>query len=246
MKKILLIGALALSTMSCGDLNQILTTTSGVLNSLSLSEGDAANGLKQALEFGVLNGTSLLGKQDGFLKNTAYQILMPEEVRKVEAQIRNNAVTNALAGPFLDKVKIAMNRGAEQAMAEAKPIFVNAIRSMTISDALNIVTGKPGSATDFLRKATETQLMSKFLPVITNSLKAVNISEPWSKVSSAYNIAAGKKVTTDINKYVAGKAMDALFMKIRQEENDIRSNPAKRTTDLLKRVFAYADANKTK
>lgn len=240
MKKIIFILMFSVTAMSCGDLGQVLSTTGDILNSGALSNKDAAAGIKQALEFGVLNGTSFLGKRDGFLKNAAYHILMPKEVRTFETKIRNNPIANALAGAYLDKVKTSMNRGAEKAMAQAKPIFVNAIRSITIQDAVNIVTGRDGGATDFLKRATLTQLTQKFSPVIGNSLNSVGIEKPWNKVSSAYNMVAGKNVNTNLTSYVTERATAGLFKKIREEEHDIRANPAKRTTDLLKRVFAFS------
>ena len=240
MKKLLFVLLLATTTISCGTIGDVLSTTGDILNSGALSNKDAAAGIKQALEFGVLNGTSFLGKQNGFLGNAAYKIFMPKEVQQVEKQIRNNPIANALAGAYLDKVVTAMNRGAEKAMAQAKPIFVNAIRSMTIQDAVNIVTGRDGGATDFLRRATLAQLTQKFNPVIGNSLNQVGITKPWSQVSQAYNMIAGKNVNTDLTAYVTERATNALFSKIREEEHKIRTNPAARTTDLLKRVFAFS------
>jgi hypothetical protein len=240
MKKLIFLLMFSVSAMSCGDLGKVLSTTGDILNSGALSRGDAAAGIKQALEFGVLNGTSFLGKRGGFLQNAAYQILMPKEVRNFESKIRQNPIANALAGAYLDKVKTSMNRGAEKAMAQAKPIFVNAIRSMTIQDAVGIVTGRDGGATDFLKRATLTQLTRKFNPVIGNSLNSVGITKPWNQVSQAYNMVAGKKVNTNLTAYVTERATDGLFKKIREEEHDIRANPAARTTDLLKRVFAFS------
>lgn len=240
MKKILFVFILAVTSMSCGDLGQVLSTTGDILNAGTLSSKDAAAGIKQALEKGVGSGVSFLGKRDGFLKNAAYKILMPAEVRNFESKIRKNPITNALAGAYLDNVKTSMNRGAEKAMAQAKPIFVNAIRSMTVTDAVNIVTGRDGGATDFLKRATLAQLTQKFNPVIGNSLNSVGITKPWSQVSKAYNIVAGKKVNTDLTAYVTERATAGLFKKIREEEHNIRVNPLARTTDLLKRVFANA------
>ena len=240
MKKLIVIFILATTTISCGDLGKVLSTTGDILNAGTLTNQDAAAGIKQALEKGVLSGTNFLGKTDGFLGNAAYKILMPQEVQNVEQKIRSNPIANALAGAYLDKVVTAMNRGAEKAMAEAKPIFVEAFRSMTINDAVNIVTGRDGGATDFLKRATLAQLTQKFNPVIGNSLKQVGIQEPWSKVSQAYNMIAGKKVNTDLTAYVTERATEGLFQKIREEEHLIRTNPGARTTDLLKRVFAFS------
>ncbi len=246
MKTFITCCAIALTVSACANLGQVVQVTDEILKSTQtgITQEEAANGLKQALEFGVNNGTSFLGKTDGFLGNMAYKILMPEEVRKVEAQIRGNAVTNAMAGPYLEKVVTAMNRGAENAMAEAKPIFVNAIKAMTIQDAINIVTGGNGAATAYLQRTTSAQLKEKFKPVIKASLDKVNISVPWEKVSSGYNIITGKNVTTDLNEYVTDRAMTALFTEIRAEEDKIRANPIARTTEILKKVFAYADSKK--
>lgn len=240
------LGMIALLGSSCGNLGEIIHTTNEVLKNMEggITQEEAAEGLKQALEIGVGNGTALLGKTDGFLKSAAYKILLPLEVQQAEQKIRNNPIANALAGPYLDKVVTAMNRGAENAMAEAKPIFVNAIRSMTISDAIKIVTGGEGAATSYLQKTTSHQLREKVRPVIETSLQKVNINEPWTKVSSAYNMVMNKNVETNLNDYVTERAMTALFSQIREEENKIRENPIARTSELLKKVFDYADRNK--
>lgn len=241
MKKLIIALSLILSLTSCTELLKFLEAGS-TLN--TISESEAVSGLKNALELGVTNGTDFLGETDGFLKNTAYKILMPAEVQNVVSDIRSNPITNTLAGPFLDKVEVAMNRGAERAMAEAKPIFVNAIKSMTIRDAINIVKGGEGAATNYLISATSDQLRVKFRPVIKESLDQVNINEPWTKVSTAYNMVTGKSVQTDLNDYVTEKAMDALFSQIKEEENKIRKDPMARVTPILKKVFNYADQYK--
>lgn len=246
MKKIVLPIVLVSMLSACGNMGQIVKTTDEILKGMNtgITDAEATDGLKQALEIGVNNGTSFLGKMDGFLGNAAYKILMPQEVKDAEAKIRGNVIANAMAGQYLDKVVTAMNRGAENAMAEAKPIFVNAIKAMTIQDAIKIVTGGDGAATAYLQRTTSAQLKEKFMPVIKTSLDKVNINEPWTKVSSAYNLVMGKNVTTDLNAYVTEKAMSALFSQVREEENKIRANPIARTTEILKKVFAYADQNK--
>ncbi|MFB1004657.1 MAG: DUF4197 domain-containing protein [Bacteroidia bacterium] len=243
MKKLILSALVLFSMSSCDEILDVLASTGGT-GIPGISQNEAASGLKQALEKGVLTGTSFLGKKDGFLKNAAYKILMPAEVQDAVTKIRANPITNALAGPYLGKVEVAMNAGAENAMAEAKPIFINAIKSMSISDAIGIVTGGEGAGTAYLQRATSANLRSKFTPVITKSLENVNINDPWKKVTTAYNRVMGKSVKTDLNAYVTNKAMTALFSQVKQEEDKIRANPVARTTDLLKKVFGYADAQK--
>ena len=243
MKKSIFALLLVFSLTSCQELLDVLESGGGT-GVAGITQSEAASGLKQALEKGVLTGTSFLGQKDGFLKNAAYKILMPTEVQNAVSQIKGNPISNALAGPYLDKVEVAMNTGASNAMAEAKPIFVNAIKSMTITDAINIVTGGKGAGTGYLQRTTESQLKGKFKPVIGKALDKVNIRDPWSKVSKGYNLVTGKNVTTDIDQYVTERATTALFTQIRAEEDKIRANPIARTTDILKKVFGYADANK--
>jgi hypothetical protein len=241
MKKFIYAFVLLFSLSSCEELLDVLESTGGAIG---ISQSEASSGLKQALEKGVLAGTSFLGQDGGFLKNAAYKILMPDEVQNAVSKIKGNPITNSLAGPYLGKVEVAMNTGAEKAMAEAKPIFVKAITLMSISDAIGIVTGGEGAGTAYLQRATSSSLKSKFKPAITKSLEKVNINDPWTKVTNAYNIVTGKNVETDLNDYVTDKAMTALFSQIKQEEDKIRANPVARTTDLLKKVFGYADTKK--
>jgi len=242
MKKYIFFLSLSFIFTSCDEILDVLATASTTTSGISQTE--ASSGLKQALEVGVNAGTSFLGKTDGFLGNNAYKILLPQEVQNAVSKIKGNPITNRLAGPYLDKLVTAMNRGAENAMDEAKPIFVNAIKSMSISDAISIVTGGDGAATKYLQRATSSQLKEKFYPVIKTSLEQVKVNEPRTKVSSAYNTVMGKQVQTDLNDYVTSKAMTALFTQIKKEEDKIRSNPVSRTTDLLKKVFGYADSQK--
>ena len=246
MKKLFTLLLVAGLATSCGDLGKVLSTTGDVLGALegNITEDEAASGLKQALEFGVNNGTSFLGQTDGFLKNAAYKVLLPQEVQNAEKDIRAIPLVGNLAGQQIDKLITSMNRGAENAMAEAKPIFVSAIKGMTIQDAINIVTGGDGAATAYLKRVTSDQLREKFRPVIKNSLDELNVNDLWTDVSTFYNTATGKNVTTDLNDYVTDRAMTALFTEIKKEEDKIREDPIARTTDLLKKVFAYADSKK--
>ena len=245
MKKWIFIAAVSFSMTSCDTLLEAMETADGIMNETTgITQGEAAQGLKEALTNGVSTGTGFLGKTDGFLKNAAYKIIVPEEVRDVESKIRSNSLANALAGKHLDNLVTAMNRGAENAMAEAKPIFVSAIKEMTISDAINIVTGGDGAATNYLKRVTSAQLKEKFMPVIKSSLDGVNANKYWDPVSKAYNMVTNKNVTTDLNEYVTDLAMTALFTEIKKQEDNIRANPVERTTDILKKVFAYADSRK--
>jgi uncharacterized protein YaaQ len=229
---------------SCGNTGKILSTANEVYKTLNvgITQDEAANGLKEALKNGTGVGTDFLSKTDGFLKNTTYKILFPPEAQKVEQTLRSVGLGN-----MCDKAIESINRGAEMAVAEAKPVFVNAISAMTISDAINIVTGGNGAGTSYLKRTTSDQLKVKFSPIIQQSLDKVGATRYWTDAITAYNkIPTVQKINPDLNAYVTNKAMEALFNQIELEENKIRQDPLKRTSELLKKVFNHADTQKSK
>lgn len=201
---------------------------------------EIASGIKQALELGTSAGADRLSAKDGFFGNLAIKILFPTEAQKVEKTLRSVGL-NALA----DNVILSINRAAEDAAKEAKPIFVAAIKQMTIADATNILLGNKNAATEYFKRVTTAQLMEKFSPVITNSLNKVGATKYWGDAATAYNkIPLVKPVNTNLANYVAQKAIDGMFIQVAQEELKIRDNIAARTTGLLQKVFGYADTKK--
>jgi hypothetical protein len=210
--------------------------TNGTPTSLEI-----AAGLKQALEFGTSNGADRLSAKDGFLGNLAVKILFPPEAQKVENTLRSLGF-NTLA----DNVILGINRAAEDAAREAKPIFISAIKQMTITDATNILlSGNKDAATSYFKRVTTAQLMEKFRPVITSSLNKVGATKYWGDAATAYNkLPLVKPVNADLSAYVAQKAIDGMFIQVAQEELKIRENIAARSTGLLQKVFGYADARK--
>lgn len=217
-------------------LNQVATgATSGTPTSLEIG-----NALKQALEIGTSAGADRLSTKDGFFGNMAIKILFPTEAQKVESTLRSLGL-NSLA----DNVILSLNRAAEDAAKEAKPIFVNAIKQMTIADATNILLGNKDAATQYFKRVTTAQLMEKFSPVIANSLSKVGATKYWTDAATAYNkIPLVKPVTTDLTSYVTQKAIDGMFVQVAQEELKIRDNISARSTGLLQKVFGYADTKK--
>jgi len=199
-----------------------------------LSSDDIANGLKEALRVGAEKGCASLAKPDGFFKNAALKILMPPEAAKVESTLRSIGL-NQLADDFI----LSMNRAAEDASATAAPIFVNAIKQMTITDGINILRGDETAATTYLRSKTTDNLKSTFNPIVKTSLDKVNATRYWEKAISAYNAIpfSNKKINPDLSAYVTEKAMEGIYSEIAKQEKDIRANPMARTTELLKRVF---------
>lgn len=202
-------------------------------SSSSLSSDQIVSGLKEALSLGAQKSGDKLSVTDGFFKDAAVKILLPKEVQDVEKKMRMLGM-----GKSVDNAELSMNRAAEDASKSAAPIFLSAIKQMTVTDALNILRGTDTAATGYLRKTTTPQLTSAFMPVIEVSLKKTDAAKYWNEVFTAYNRFSSKKVDTDINSYVTGKALDGLFYYVAQEEVNIRKNPADRVTDILKTVFA--------
>ena len=201
-------------------------------SSSNLSSSEIVSGLKEALSLGAQKSGDKLSATDGFFKDAAVKILLPQQIRDVENKMRMLGF-----GKLVDNAELSMNRAAEDASKAAAPIFLDAIKKMTVTDALNILRGSDTAATGYLRKTTSTDLTTAFRPVIETSLQKTDANKYWKDVFSTYNKFTSKPVDTDINSYVTGKALDGLFYYVAQEEIGIRKNPAERVTDVLKNVF---------
>ncbi len=211
--------------------NSILTKSSSSTGNLSTNE--IISGLKEALSLGAQKSADKLSSPDGFFKDAAVKILLPQEVQDVEKKMRMLGM-----GKLVDNAILSMNRAAEDASKSAAPIFLSAIKKMTVTDALNILRGTDTSATSYLRKTTTPELTASFKPVIEEALKKVDATKYWKDVFTAYNRFSSQPVDTDINSYVTQKALAGIFHYVAAEEINIRQNPAGRVTDLLKKVFA--------
>ncbi len=234
----LMITSTAQAQFNLGDVfKQILGggTTTGTPSTLEI-----ASGIKEALEIGTSRGADQLSAKDGFMGNLAVKILFPQEAQKVEKTLRSLGM-----GKLADNVILSLNRAAEDAAKEAKPIFISAIKQMTITDATNILLGNKDAATNYFKRVTTAQLMQKFKPVINTSLAKVGATKHWSTAANQYNrLPMVKSVNTDLSDYVAQKAIDGMFIQVAQEELKIRDNLGSRSTSLLQKVFGYADKNK--
>jgi hypothetical protein len=227
MKKILIF-ALMIPFFSCEPLQQSSQTSS----SANTTQSKIAEALKQALTIGTQNSTNKLSAVDGFFADAAVKILMPPEAQNVEKTLRQFGLGN-----LVDKTILSLNRAAEDAAKSATPIFVDAIKQMTISDALGILQGGDFAATNYFKQKTTASLTAAFSPIISTSLNKVDATKYWSDMFSAYNKFSTKKVPTDLNAYVTQKAIDGIFYEVGLEEQKIRKDPAARTTELLKQVF---------
>jgi hypothetical protein len=201
-------------------------------NGSGLSANEVADGLKAALDQGVAKGTAQLSAVDGYLGNAAIKILMPPEAKKVEETLRKMGL-----GKQVDQAITSMNRGAEDAAKSAAPIFLSAIKKMTIQDAFSILSGKEDAATQYLKQQTTDALTLAFKPIIDSSLDKVNATQYWNTIFTNYNRMATEKINPDLTAYVTEKALSGLFLQLAQEEANIRKNPAARSTELLKKVF---------
>lgn len=218
-------------------MNKAKSTVEGKTGKGSLSNTDIGSGLKAALKEGVTKQVTKLTAEDGFYKNEAVKILLPEELQKVDKKLRQLGMSK-----MADEGIKVLNRAAEEAVKEATPIFVNAITSMTITDAKKILMGADDSATAYLQTTTTKPLYTKFSPVVKTSLSNVGADTVWEGIITKYNsLPLVTKVNPDLTDYVTNKAMDGVFKMISIEEKNIRTDLSSRTSDLLKKVFALQD-----
>lgn len=235
MKKVIaIIIAVSFTLSGCAELQQV---ASQLPNGNILGNADIAAGLREALDKGIDSQVSKLTRTDGFYKNQMVKILLPEELQKVDQGLRQIGLSK-----LADEGLKVLNRAAEDAVKEATPIFVSAVKQMTFNDARTILLGNDVAATTYLENTTSTQLYSKFNPVIKSSFQKVGADKVWTDIITRYNqIPLVKKVDPDLTNYVTNKAMDGVFKMIAVEEKNIRNNLNARTSDLLKRVFAQQD-----
>lgn len=227
------------------NLEGVITSVGSVLGSAtsgggSMTESKASEGLKAALKAGTDLASNNLGAVDGFLANAAVKILFPPEAKKVENTLRSVGMNKVC-----DDVIVSVNRAAESAVVEAKPIFAAAITSMSIQDAIGILTGGQNSATEYLKNSSGQALMQKFQPIIKSNLDKANATKYWGDVMSAYNnVPFVQKVNPDLTQFVTQKAIDGIFMMVAQEELKIRQNPTARVGSIIQDVFGWADKNR--
>jgi hypothetical protein len=198
-----------------------------------LSNQDVVNGLKEALTIGTNNSTTATSKMDGFNKNPKIRLPFPQEAVKMK-----NTLEGLGMKPQVDKFVVSLNRAAEEAAKEAAPIFINAIKAMTIQDGFTILKGSENAATQYLNDKTTADLTAKFRPVVKAAIQKAEVAKYWKPLMTRYNKVPGvQRVNPDLEAYVTQKAIEGLFLMIAEEEMKIRKDPASRVTDLLKKVF---------
>ncbi|NIJ54242.1 DUF4197 domain-containing protein [Dyadobacter arcticus] len=215
------------------NLGKVLDKVSGK-NDTGLGESEIVQGLKEALNIGISNGSAEASKVDGFFKNELIKIAVPPEAQKVAETLRRMGL-----GAEVDRFTLSLNRAAEDAAKKSKPIFVKAITSMTVPDALGILKGQDDAATQYLKKTTNEDLFKTFFPVVDSTLNLNKATEYYKDLVSTYNqLPLGKKVNPNLKEYATQKTIDGLYTLIAQEEKKIREDPVARVNDLLKKVFS--------
>lgn len=233
-KKILIFIAI-FQLIACGELQQVVNQLPQ--GNQGLGNIEIASGLREALNIGIEKQVSKLTQTDGFFKNELVKILLPEELQKVDKTLRDIGL-----GKLADEGLKVLNRAAEEAVSEATPIFVNAVKGITFNDAKTILLGSDDAATKYLTNTTQNDLYNKFNPVIKDSFEKVGADKIWQNLIAKYNaIPLTKDVNTDLTDYVTTQALEGVYTMIAIEEKEIRTKVSSRTTNLLKKVFVLQD-----
>ncbi|MDO5637203.1 MAG: DUF4197 domain-containing protein [Myroides sp.] len=238
MKKFIIpIALISFGLTNCNGLQQVANSLPGIMETSGIGQTQIAAGLKEALQQGIDKQVVNLTKTNGFYNNSLVKIGLPSELQKIEKTLRDVGL-----GSLADEGIKALNTAASTAVKEATPIFVDAITSMTISDATTILMGNRDAATQYLKKSTQTSLYNKFNPVIKSSFTKVGADKVWSNIISKYNaIPLVQKVNPDLTDYVTQEALKGVYTMIEKEEVNIRTNVSARSSNLLKSVFAMQD-----
>lgn len=238
--KYLLIVGLLYSTSSCDVLNEasnmISTNSTTTSSTPSLTNDEVISGLKEALSVGIKNSVNLTSVTDGFLKNDAIRLPFPPDAQAVKDKALNWGLTGQV-----EKFETTLNRAAEEATKEALPIFVDAIKNMSVQDGFTILKGGDGAATKFLKDQTTSKLVTAFSPKVKEANSKVKLTEYWNPIITKYNnaisLTGGQKLNPDLDAYVTEMAIKGLFKMVEQEENKIRKDPMARISDILVKVF---------
>jgi len=221
--------------LGCGELQQVINQLPQQTSEIGNIQ--IASGLREALDKGISKQVSKLTSQDGFYKNELVKIMLPEELKKVDKTLRDIGL-----GSLADEGLKVLNRAAEDAVSEASPIFVNAVKGITFNDAKTILLGNDRAATQYLTTATQSALYKQFNPVIKNSFEKVGADKIWENLINKYNsIPLTNNVNPDLTDYVTQEALNGVYTMIAVEEKEIRTKVSSRTTDLLKKVFVLQD-----
>ncbi|MCB0479230.1 MAG: DUF4197 domain-containing protein [Crocinitomicaceae bacterium] len=243
----LLLFAVVMTVLSCDTIKEAESSVNNVLNGGNsgnsgggLTNDEVISGLKSALEVGIKNATNLTSQLDGFNKNLEIRVPWPEDAQDARQKLIDLGMKSQV-----EKFEETLNRAAEEASKGAVDIFVKAITSMTISDAMGILKGNDNAATEYLKKTTTDALKEKFRPIVQSAIDKVELTKYWNPLMTAYNkttMLSGKpKINPDLKEFVTDKAITGLFKMVEKEEKKIRKDPIARVNDILKKVFGSLD-----
>lgn len=217
-------------------LQQLLSPTNNSPSKIDLTNEEVISGLKEALNVGIKNAVNLSSVTDGFLKNDVIRLPFPPDAIKVREKAINFGLSKQVT-----TFEETLNRAAEEATKKALPIFVDAIKNMSVSDGFSILKGGDGAATKFLKSQTSNQLVIAFAPVVKEATTKVQLTAYWNPIITRYNsamtLSSGQKLDPDLDAYITQKAIDGLFYLVETEENKIRKDPLARVSDILVKVF---------
>jgi hypothetical protein len=250
MKNKLMTLAVAMTVIfaSCDELTSIAETATSAVGAPgggetaapALTNDEVIAGLKEALTVGINKGSGLASATDGFFKNPSIKLPFPPDAQKVKDKAIDLGLQNKV-----DQFELTLNRAAEEATKEAGPIFIQAIKDMSIGDGFTILKGEDNAATNYLRDKTTSKLVSAFSPKVKTAIDKVQLTKYWTPLTKAYNTAniltGGSDVDTDLNAFVTERAIKGLFLLVEKEEKNIRKDPLARATDILKKVFSFLD-----
>jgi hypothetical protein len=227
---------MALCLLSCDSSHDLVKTANSILNAPAngaLTNSEVISGLKEALSQGATKAGNLTSAVGGFKNNARLFIPWPAEAQQMKSKLMQIGFSKQV-----NEFESTLNSAAEIASKEAAQVFIGAIKEMSVADGFAILRGHDSSATNFLKEKTTSVLLQRYSPIVDNALKQVDITKYWTPLVNAYNMIPGvKQQNPDLTNYVTGKAVDGLFLLVKDEEKDIRKNPLARTTNLLKKVF---------
>jgi len=236
----LLVCLFIISLFSCSIIEDasitILSPTNNSPSKIDLTNEEVISGLKEALNVGIKNAVNLSSVTDGFLKNDVIRLPFPPDAIKVREKAINFGLSKQVT-----TFEETLNRAAEEATKKALPIFIDAIKNMSVSDGFSILKGGDGAATKFLKSQTSNQLVIAFAPVVKEATTKVQLTAYWNPIITRYNsamtLSGGQKLDPDLDAYITQKAIDGLFYLVETEENKIRKDPIARVSDILVKVF---------
>ncbi|HYX63165.1 MAG TPA: DUF4197 domain-containing protein [Burkholderiales bacterium] len=211
----------------------VLSAAAAAASLPGISEADAVAGLKTALEKGTQAAVAKLGRTDGFLGNQLVRIALPESAQRAERMMRRVGM-----GKYADELIVTMNRAAEAAVPEARSLFVQSVRKMTLRDAKGILTGGDTAATDYFRRSAREPLHQRFLPIVRGATAKVQLARAYDRYAGkAAAVGLMREQDTDLDEYVTQKALDGLFLMVAEEEKQVRADPLKSASSIVRKVF---------